>query len=132
MRDHDVTALTGPELEQARRELAASLALSRPGSPARVPILASMSAIDAELAHRSASRTQKVPGHARTAAERRALRHASPGDAGDAAHGAGQPPVIELQGPGQVGPCPGIDVVPFGGQGGQFPDGVDVAGPALR
>ena len=27
MRDHDVTALTGRELEQARRELAASLAL---------------------------------------------------------------------------------------------------------
>jgi hypothetical protein len=36
MRDHDVTALTGRELEQARRELAASLALTRPGSPARV------------------------------------------------------------------------------------------------
>ena len=50
MRDHDVTALTGRELEQARRELAASLALARPGSPARVPILAQMTAIDTELA----------------------------------------------------------------------------------
>jgi hypothetical protein len=48
MRDHDVTALTGGELDRARRELAASLALSRPGSPVRVPILARMNAIDAE------------------------------------------------------------------------------------
>ena len=46
MRDHDVTALTGRELEQARRDLAASLALARPGSPASVPILAQMKAID--------------------------------------------------------------------------------------
>lgn len=53
MRDHDVTALTGRELEQARRELAASLAPARPGSPARVPILAQMKAIDAELAARA-------------------------------------------------------------------------------
>lgn len=54
MRDHDVTALTGRELEQARRELAASLALARPGSPARVPILAQIKAIDAELVGRPA------------------------------------------------------------------------------
>jgi hypothetical protein len=53
MRDHDVSALTGRELEQARRELAASLALARPGSPVRIPILAQMTAIDAELADRS-------------------------------------------------------------------------------
>ena len=33
MRGHDVTALTARELEQARRELAASLALTRPSSP---------------------------------------------------------------------------------------------------
>ena len=52
MRDHDVTALTGRELEHARRELAASLALTRPGSPARVPILARLSAIDTELDQR--------------------------------------------------------------------------------
>ncbi len=33
MREHDVTALTAAELEAARRELATSLALARPGSP---------------------------------------------------------------------------------------------------
>ena len=40
------------QLEHARRELAATLALTRPGSPARVPILATMNAIDTELAQR--------------------------------------------------------------------------------
>jgi hypothetical protein len=34
-RPHDVSGLTGPELERARRELTASLALIRPGSPAQ-------------------------------------------------------------------------------------------------
>jgi hypothetical protein len=53
MRDHDVTALTLGELEQARRELAASLALARPGSPVRVPILEHIGAIDRELAART-------------------------------------------------------------------------------
>ena len=63
MRNHDVTALTGRELEQARRELAASLALARPGSPARVPILARMSAINAELAQRVTAGTPgDLPG----------------------------------------------------------------------
>ena len=52
MREHDVSALAARELERARRELAASLALIRPGSPARVPILATMNAIDTELARR--------------------------------------------------------------------------------
>ena len=52
MREHDVAALTAVELEAARRELAASLALARPGSPVRGPILAHMTAIDAELAGR--------------------------------------------------------------------------------
>ena len=62
MRDHDVTALTGRELEQARRELAASLALARPGGfPARVPIIARMRAIDAELAARAAA-TEQLTG----------------------------------------------------------------------
>ena len=37
MREHDVTALTARELDCARRELAASLALARAGSPARAP-----------------------------------------------------------------------------------------------
>ena len=40
----------------ARRELAASLALARPGSPVRVPVLARLAAIDAELAGRPAAR----------------------------------------------------------------------------
>lgn len=52
MRDHDVTMLTATELDRARRELAASLALARLGSPVRAPILARISAIDAELAVR--------------------------------------------------------------------------------
>jgi len=55
MRDHDVSELTANELERARRELAASLALTRPDSPARVPIMARLSAIDAELAGRTAA-----------------------------------------------------------------------------
>ena len=52
MRDHDVRRLTAGELERARRELAASLSLARPGSPIRAPIMAHISAIDAELAER--------------------------------------------------------------------------------
>jgi len=54
MRDHQVTRLTDAELQRARRELAASLALARPDSPARIPILARMTAIDTELAGRAA------------------------------------------------------------------------------
>ncbi len=53
MRDHDVTTLTAAELEHARREVAASLALARTGSPVRALILTCISAIDAELAGRS-------------------------------------------------------------------------------
>ena len=52
MRDPDMTALTSGELERARRELAASLALARPDSAVRGPILAQLSAIDAELPDR--------------------------------------------------------------------------------
>ncbi len=52
-RSHDVTGLTVSELERARRELQASLALARPGSPARGPILAHLNAISAELAQRA-------------------------------------------------------------------------------
>jgi hypothetical protein len=53
VREHDVTTLITAELDRARRELFASLALARPGSPVRAPILARISAIDAELARRS-------------------------------------------------------------------------------
>jgi len=55
-RVHDVSGLTSSNLERARRELTASLALVRPCSPARVPILAQMNAIDAELAGPAAKR----------------------------------------------------------------------------
>lgn len=48
-----VSALTTGELERTRRDLTASLALSRPGSPARVPITTQLAAIDAELADRN-------------------------------------------------------------------------------
>jgi len=44
--------LTAAELDRARRELAASLALARLDSPVRAPILAHISAIDAALAVR--------------------------------------------------------------------------------
>ena len=45
-RPHDVSQLTTAELELARR-------LITPGSPAHVPIMAHMQAIDAELAGRA-------------------------------------------------------------------------------
>ena len=54
IRPHDARRLTAGELDRARRQLQASLALARPDSPARVPILAHLSAIDAELARRDA------------------------------------------------------------------------------
>ena len=52
-RFHDVSRLTTAELERARRELAASLALARPGSPSDAPTLAQMRAIDSELTERA-------------------------------------------------------------------------------
>jgi hypothetical protein len=49
------------ELERARRELHASLALIRPGSAVRVPILARLRAVEAELADRaSQTRADRV------------------------------------------------------------------------
>jgi len=54
IRPHDVRGLTAGEIQRTRRELRASLALVRPDSPARVPILSLMSAIDTELAERRA------------------------------------------------------------------------------
>jgi hypothetical protein len=63
-RSHDVSGLTDAELERTRRELQAALALARPGSAASVPILAHLSAIDTELAGRSAGcdASGKPPG----------------------------------------------------------------------
>jgi hypothetical protein len=45
--------MTAAELQRARRDLEVSLALAFPGSPVRMPILARLSAIDAELAERN-------------------------------------------------------------------------------
>jgi hypothetical protein len=61
-RDHDISAMTVAELKRARRELAVSLALVRPDSPARVPILARMSAIDTALVARPAGSPEQSPG----------------------------------------------------------------------
>jgi hypothetical protein len=55
-RSHDVSGLTDAELERIRRDLQASLALARPGSTACVPMLAHLSAVEPELAERSAGR----------------------------------------------------------------------------
>src|SRR5712691_7641452 len=52
-RPRDVSGLAASELQRTRRELAANLALVRPDSPARVPILAHISAINTELAGRT-------------------------------------------------------------------------------
>jgi hypothetical protein len=49
-RDHDVSEMTTGEMEGARRDLEASLALARPGSMTSVPIMAQIRAIDAALA----------------------------------------------------------------------------------
>jgi len=62
VRSHDVSELSASELERARRELAASLALSRPGSPIAIPIQRELAAIDAEQADRE--RIRHNPGHA--------------------------------------------------------------------
>jgi hypothetical protein len=53
IRDYDVRHLSTAELERAKRELRANLALITPHSPAHVPIQAQMKAIDAELADRA-------------------------------------------------------------------------------
>jgi hypothetical protein len=52
-RPRDVSGLTASELERTRRELAANLALVRPDSPARGPILTHITTIGTELARRS-------------------------------------------------------------------------------
>jgi hypothetical protein len=54
-RDHDVGQLTTAELERTMRDLRANLGLISPDSPAHVPILAHMRAIDDELARRASS-----------------------------------------------------------------------------
>jgi hypothetical protein len=60
-RPPDVTTLTPGELERIRRDLAAALALARPGSPTRLPICTHLAAIDAELATRTSQREAPDP-----------------------------------------------------------------------
>ncbi len=50
MREHEVAALTAGERERGRRDLLASLALARPGSPVRAAIRGRLRAIDSERA----------------------------------------------------------------------------------
>ena len=59
-RDHDVRQLTTAELELTMRQLRANLSLISPDSPAHVPILAHMRAIDAELAGRAGSQQPRA------------------------------------------------------------------------
>jgi hypothetical protein len=60
----DVSGLTADELDRIWRELQASLALARPGSPIRAPILAHLGAIEAELSGRAAHQPGQLPvGH---------------------------------------------------------------------
>jgi hypothetical protein len=66
-RPHDVSTLTPRELEQARRELAASLALARPGSLIATPIRARLTAIDTELAARTEPQPRRSPAGRREA-----------------------------------------------------------------
>ena len=86
-RSHDVSGLTTAELERTRRELQASLALARPGSAAGVPILAHLSAINTELAGRSAGcgasgKPSGLGTRASADALGRASRSANPGRPG--------------------------------------------------
>jgi hypothetical protein len=54
IRPHDAGGLTAGELGRGSRDLQVNLALARPDSPARVPILAHLSAIEADLTGRDA------------------------------------------------------------------------------
>ena len=79
-RSYDAGQLTTAELEIARRQLAANLGLITPDSPARVPILAQMQAIDAELAGRAGGRQRgegQRPGSAMLPGPPPALRPAA-------------------------------------------------------
>ena len=62
-RPYDVRRLTSGELDRTMRELRANLALVRPGSPALVPILAHLDAIDAEVAARGAAQLSQRGRH---------------------------------------------------------------------
>jgi hypothetical protein len=55
VRDYSAHGLSAADLERARRELSASLALTRPGSPMRAPIKSQLGAIDVALAERASA-----------------------------------------------------------------------------
>lgn len=57
-RPPDLSTLTPGELQRTRRDLAAALALARPGASARPPIGTHLAAIDAELATRASQHSQ--------------------------------------------------------------------------
>ena len=57
----DARAYTVDELQQIKRGLAASLALLSSNSPARIPILGHMSAVDARLAQLDADAQTALP-----------------------------------------------------------------------
>lgn len=52
MREHDVSHMTVTDLQRARRELAASVALSRSGAVSAGLAAAQLSAVEAEIAER--------------------------------------------------------------------------------
>jgi len=59
-RPPDVSTLTLGDLERTRRELAAALALARPGSASQVPIRTHLAAIDGELARRASQQQPRA------------------------------------------------------------------------
>lgn len=56
---------------------------------------------------------------------------AAPCSFGDAAHRAGQPPVVPFQRQRQIGPVTFVGLPPPGGNGTQLPQGLLVLGPAV-
>jgi hypothetical protein len=64
-RSHDVSGLTDAELERTRRDLQASMTLARPGFTACGPMLAHLSAVESELAKRSADCGTREAGRSR-------------------------------------------------------------------
>ena len=85
-RPHDVSGMTSPELQRARRDLQVSLSLAVPGSALREPILAHMDAIDVEL-------------------ERRQNRHLDTGDTGMSETIVSIGPAVDLPYLGSRQPC---------------------------
>jgi hypothetical protein len=60
-RPYEVGGLTTGELERTRRELRANLALMRADSPARVPVVTYMRAINTELDERAEGQRRANP-----------------------------------------------------------------------